>query len=101
MVDVVDEANATVDVPNPVGPTGIKLRFADVKRLISSISDDMIGIETLLEVGRRFPCGPDRISAYRMALARAERSESKDTKDAVSSNTYISLQTVFMSRTII
>ncbi|KAJ3169831.1 hypothetical protein HDU88_000470 [Geranomyces variabilis] len=58
---------------SPVGPNGVKLRFANVKRLVTSIADDKTAVETLMEIGRRFPCGPDRISAYKMALARAER----------------------------
>ncbi|TPX60794.1 hypothetical protein PhCBS80983_g01508 [Powellomyces hirtus] len=62
----------------PVGPTGQKLRFADVRKLVAHIADDLAAIETLLEVGKRFACGPDRINAYRMALARAERRAPKE-----------------------
>ncbi|KAJ3023527.1 Kinetochore-associated protein 1 [Thoreauomyces humboldtii] len=60
---------AATGTPN----TTSRLRFADVKRLVSHISDDTTAIDTLLGVAARFPCGTDRVSAYRMAFARAER----------------------------
>ncbi|KND00003.1 uncharacterized protein SPPG_04350 [Spizellomyces punctatus DAOM BR117] len=73
-----EDGVSVADVQPPSGPTGAKLHFSDIKRLISSISDDVAAIETLLEVAKRFPLGPDRIQAYRMAVARAERSEPPD-----------------------
>ncbi|KAJ3146968.1 Kinetochore-associated protein 1 [Geranomyces michiganensis] len=71
---------------SPLGPNGIKLRFANVKRLVINIADDKTAVETLMEIGRRFPCGPDRISAYKMALTRAERLADPAQGDGVRDN---------------
>ncbi|KAI8821507.1 rough deal protein C-terminal region-domain-containing protein [Fimicolochytrium jonesii] len=70
------EADATWTANSP------QLRFADVKRLLTHIADDAVAVETLLEVARRFPCGHDRISSYRMALMRTERMEAKEQQSA-------------------
>ncbi|KAJ3186082.1 hypothetical protein HDU85_001000 [Gaertneriomyces sp. JEL0708] len=53
----------------------INIHFQDLKRLLSSITDGTIAIKALLHLAENFPCGQDRISAQKMALARAERAK--------------------------
>ncbi|KAJ3027579.1 Kinetochore-associated protein 1, partial [Rhizophlyctis rosea] len=74
--DYDDEAeNATSSggsSPTSSSPT-LRARFADIKPFIMKYREEGVAIRMAVRVGGQFPCGPERISAYKAALQIAER----------------------------
>ena len=62
---------AAVDWRDPVSVWG--LRFTDFRALLSKIKDHESAVQTTVYVAGCFPCGPDRISTYKLAIQFSER----------------------------